>query len=133
MRVYNVSHLANRSLAGDVARGHNAVTSIIDAYDAKKRGKVLQQREDEEYEARKKRQSTLQGREDTLYNQQQEDRARSLEYGAEDRERLHAQQDRQEGRLNRQEGRQQQQHEENMYRAQDYSCLLYTSPSPRDS
>ena len=120
MRTYSVSHLANRSLAGDVARGHNAVTSIIDAYDAKKRSKVLQQREDEEYEARKKRQSTLQGREDTLYNQQQEDRARSLEHGAEDRERLHAQQDRQEGRLNRQEGRQQQQHEENMYRAQDY-------------
>ena len=120
MRVYNTSHLANRSLAGDIARGHNTVTSIVDAYDARKRNKMLQQRDDEEYEARKKRQGTLQSREDTLYNQQQEDRERNLEYGAEDRERLHAQQDRQEARLNRQEGRQQQQHEENMYRAQDY-------------
>ena len=120
MRVYNVSHLANRSLAGDIARGHNTVTSIVDAYDARKREKMLQQRNDEDYEANKKYQQTLRDRETTQYNQQQEDRALQQQNSAEDRGRLHAQQDRQEGRLNRQEGRQQQQHEENMYRAQDY-------------
>ena len=112
MRVYNVSHLANRSLAGDVARGHNAVTSIIDAYDAKKRSKVLQQRADEDYASSKERQKTLQGREDTLYNQQQQDRELRLEQGSEDRERRHASEDaaearalNQDERLNRQEGR----------------------------
>ena len=112
MRVYNVSHLANRSLAGDVARGHNAVTSIIDAYDAKKRSKVLQQRADEDYASSKERQKTLQGREDTLYNQQQQDRELRLEQGSEDRERRHASEDaaearalNQDERLNRQEDR----------------------------